>query len=56
MLQNLCKEHIRVNHGENEQNISTLCSALFVVDVIYSMFLSHYYKYISLLLLLFCDN
>ena len=44
VLQNLCKEHIRVNHGENEQNISTLCSALFVVDVIYSMFLSRYYK------------
>ena len=48
VLQNLCKEHIRVNHGENEQNISTLCSALFVVDVIYSMFFSHYYKYIYL--------
>lgn len=44
VLQNLCKEHIRVNHGENEQNISTLWSALFVVDVIYSMFLSRYYK------------
>lgn len=43
-LQNCCKEYIRVNHGANEQNISTLCSALYVVDVIYSMFLSHYYK------------
>lgn len=41
LLKNICNEYIIINEGANEQNLSTLCSYLYLVDIIYSMLLSH---------------
>lgn len=40
-LKKICKDYIVVSHSNNEQNISTVCGALYVIDIIYSMFLSY---------------
>lgn len=39
-MKKLCKDYIEISNGDNKQYIGKVCGAMYIVDVIYSMFLS----------------